>query len=363
MSIRICLFLTLVVLSPSTTLAQVASETAAVRKTSSTPGSDWVFGAPIPGLSRYGWKWFAERYDSNNDQTVEESEFAGERDYFVRLDCDSDGVITAHDFDWSADGRLALQHEATFVLFKSMDVDSNGQITADEWRSAFPGSDSRAINEGELEHFIYGPFRKRRTRIKRKMTRQRLEDEYDFATPAPAPGSMAPDFELKTSDQSTSVRLSTFRGKKPVVLVFGSFTCGNFRTHMPSLEAISNRWGDEAEFLAVYVREAHPADSKTQASSTNARAGILFAQPTSLEQRCEVADHCQSALKLNATMVVDKIDNAVGTAYAATPDRLYVVDRLGRVAFQSGPGPFGFTPREMEQALILTLIADQNDQN
>ncbi len=37
-------------------------------------------------------------------------------------------------------------------------------------------------------------------------------------------GDMAPDFELKTSDRSSAVRLSSFRGQKPVVLIFGSHT-------------------------------------------------------------------------------------------------------------------------------------------
>ena len=34
----------------------------------------------------------------------------------------------------------------------------------------------------------------------------------------------APDFELKTVDGKQSVRLSSFQDKKPVALVFGSYT-------------------------------------------------------------------------------------------------------------------------------------------
>ncbi|MDQ6676260.1 MAG: hypothetical protein M3Z09_03085 [Acidobacteriota bacterium] len=37
-------------------------------------------------------------------------------------------------------------------------------------------------------------------------------------------GMEAPDFELKTADHRESVRLSSFCGKRPVVLVFGSYT-------------------------------------------------------------------------------------------------------------------------------------------
>ncbi len=37
-------------------------------------------------------------------------------------------------------------------------------------------------------------------------------------------GEMAPDFRLKTLDRSQEVDLASFRGKRPVVLIFGSYT-------------------------------------------------------------------------------------------------------------------------------------------
>lgn len=37
-------------------------------------------------------------------------------------------------------------------------------------------------------------------------------------------GDAAPDFELQTADRESRVQLSSFRGKQPVVLVFGSYT-------------------------------------------------------------------------------------------------------------------------------------------
>jgi hypothetical protein len=37
-------------------------------------------------------------------------------------------------------------------------------------------------------------------------------------------GDEAPDFTLKTVDGAKEVQLSSFRGKQPVVLVFGSYT-------------------------------------------------------------------------------------------------------------------------------------------
>jgi hypothetical protein len=37
-------------------------------------------------------------------------------------------------------------------------------------------------------------------------------------------GDAAPDFSLRTSDRKSVVQLSSFRGRQPVVLVFGSYT-------------------------------------------------------------------------------------------------------------------------------------------
>jgi hypothetical protein len=41
---------------------------------------------------------------------------------------------------------------------------------------------------------------------------------------APQAGEIAPDFELGDAKGATTIRLSQHRGKRPVALVFGSFT-------------------------------------------------------------------------------------------------------------------------------------------
>jgi hypothetical protein len=39
-----------------------------------------------------------------------------------------------------------------------------------------------------------------------------------------SPGDMAPDFHLATLDRKSQVSLSSLRGSRPVVLIFGSYT-------------------------------------------------------------------------------------------------------------------------------------------
>ncbi len=117
---------------------------------------------------------------------------------------------------------------------------------------------------------------------------------------------------------------------------------------------MKKRYGDRVQFLAIYIREAHPTDGWRLPS--NDKAGILISQPRSTKERTEVAARCCQALQMTMPHLVDDVDDAVGRAYSGMPDRLYVIDRDGRVVYKSGRGPFGFLPGEMEQALILHLL-------
>jgi hypothetical protein len=45
-----------------------------------------------------------------------------------------------------------------------------------------------------------------------------------FDTLAPKVGDLAPDFELCDINGENPTRLSDFRGRKPVALIFGSYT-------------------------------------------------------------------------------------------------------------------------------------------
>jgi hypothetical protein len=51
-----------------------------------------------------------------------------------------------------------------------------------------------------------------------------LEWQLDHDRRSPKVGDLAPDFELQDPSGETAVRLSDFRGKRPVALVFGSYT-------------------------------------------------------------------------------------------------------------------------------------------
>jgi hypothetical protein len=43
---------------------------------------------------------------------------------------------------------------------------------------------------------------------------------------------------------------------------------------------------------------------------------------------------------------VDDMSNAAELAYAAWPERLYIIDETGHIAYRGGMGPFNYTPAE-----------------
>lgn len=103
----------------------------------------------------------------------------------------------------------------------------------------------------------------------------------------------------------------------------------------------------------VYIQEAHPTDGWQVES--NEREGITYAQPTTFDEREAVAEACVLHLNLSIPALIDDMENTVDRAYAALPDRLYLVDAAGRIASKSEPGPWGFKPDELEEAILRLL--------
>jgi hypothetical protein len=121
-----------------------------------------------------------------------------------------------------------------------------------------------------------------------------------------------------------------------------------------ALEELYDRHGDRVAFLVVYIREAHPEDGWVLMD--NRREGIAIADPASAEERAGAATACAARLRTRIPVAVDGLDDAVARAYGGWPDRLYLIGRDGRVAFQGGEGPFGFDPDELAAAIDIELV-------
>jgi type I thyroxine 5'-deiodinase len=109
------------------------------------------------------------------------------------------------------------------------------------------------------------------------------------------------------------------------------------------------QYKDRAAFYIVYILEAHA--SNVWQMPSNITQKVVFASPRSIEERTAVADSCVRNLHIEIPALLDGFRNATEAAYTGWPDRLYLIDRDGRVAYKSGPGPFGFHPQALQGAL------------
>lgn len=331
---------------------------------------DGWFSRPTGG-TRFDWEWCRGRFDGDGDGIVAAREWPGPPWGFDAVDANGDRVLTGADFEWP---EHALAGGPGVALYYLADADANGKVTRAEFLELFDRLDGGGLgflSRDEVKG-VFDPGTMNRVMMaqgikgdgpppdpsgpsKATLVRGLFSQEIGSLWPGPGVDEPAPDFTLPSVDGDRDVSLSSYQRRtgKPVVLVFGNFTCGPFRSQAGNVEKLFRRYRDRVGFLLVYVREAHPTDGWHMFD--NFRQGYTLDQPTTFGGRVEVAQQCRATLDLDLPMLVDRIDDPVGTLYSGMPARLYLIDRDGRVAFKSGRGPFGFKPGELEQAIALLL--------
>jgi thiol-disulfide isomerase/thioredoxin len=321
-------------------------------------GTDGWFG---PAQSRYTFAWLAKRNDVDpKDKAIPKDTFRGDVALFERLDRNGDGKIAPDDFDWSDRNPYVQQANVYNRLFRRIDTSGDGRLTREEMEAFFKmvAKDKEFFTADDLRQVMiprgaagFGPGDGPSIPV---LVRGVFSGEIGSMYEGPKLGETAPNFTLKTPDGKETYSLSKLIGPKPVVLIFGNFTCGPFRGLYPDIDAIYQRHKDNATFLMVYVREAHPSDGWVMESNT--RVGVKVAQPKTLDERVKVCDQFCQKLKPNMPIVVDEIEDTAGNLYSGMPGRYYVIDPQGKVAYKSGRGPFGFKTGELEQAVVMSLL-------
>ena len=100
------------------------------------------------------------------------------------------------------------------------------------------------------------------------------------------------------------------------------------------------RFGSRAEFVLVYIREAHSTDGwKVDASGWS-----IIADATSLNERRATAAQTCGIHQFQFPIVVDTMDDAVAVRWSAWPERLFVVSSEGNIVYVGQQGPWGFWP-------------------
>ncbi|MFQ5506075.1 MAG: EF-hand domain-containing protein [Planctomycetota bacterium] len=265
---------TLALLAALATLAPLAA--------GQDPGARRRRGRQATGGSAI-WKMLVKKYDKNQDGEISRSEHGRTDAAFQSLDRDGDGVLTEEDFATGGGrrgfggargagvrgGGFGPARMLGRVGARGTDTDRNGKISKKEWQAfakGFDGNGDLVIDAEELgKKLSFGRARRSPRgggQLGGGMSRfadmmlERLDADQDgevqvkeiaglfleidadengsidskelgtaILPKLPVKGDPAPDFTLAMSDDpDKTVTLSSFAGKKPVALIFGSYT-------------------------------------------------------------------------------------------------------------------------------------------
>lgn len=113
----------------------------------------------------------------------------------------------------------------------------------------------------------------------------------------------------------------------------------------------------DVDFYVIYIREAHAIDSAVplggaEDGDLGGGANPILEDPVTLDERRAAAATCATKLALEPMpMLVDDMDDGANKAFFAWPERLYLLDADGEVVYTGEPGPGGFDPDGLEQAI------------
>jgi Ca2+-binding EF-hand superfamily protein len=223
------------------------------------------------------WNYLAEKYDADGDGRITSDEC--DRDNLERLDRDGDGVLTADDYAGSgammasimvgmraqaavfvyfqADDEVAtLNREELSWSFSEYDDDHDGKVTEEEFDALAEVKEVEIPSEYGLGRTMTGDFQPWTALVEGidgdedlVLSSTEIESFYDerddgdgvwtlqsrtrpssVAEDRGEPvsgakvGTVAPDFTLTSPEGGEAVTLSSFKGKQPVALIFGSYT-------------------------------------------------------------------------------------------------------------------------------------------
>jgi len=84
---------------------------------------------------------------------------------------------------------------------------------------------------------------------------------------------------------------------------------------------------------------------------SNLKDDVCYAQPKNLAQRVAIANDFVARFKYPMPFGIDDMSNAANDTYAAWPERLYILDESGHIAYRGGMGPFKYNPAEVREWL------------
>ena len=214
------------------------------------------------------WEALSAKYDKDKDGRIDADEYRRGAGKFQALDRNADGVLTASDFE-GAGRHSRFGRRLSSLVARAADADASDDVTSAEWKrflASLGAGEDGVVEQEKLRSAVRkrgtrrgGPRGEPGSRRGRRPSMMRIFDhdgdgrleiadlEALFADldrdnngvletaelgrriprdrEAPEQDDRAPDFELPyATDQENTARLSSFANKRPVALVFGSYT-------------------------------------------------------------------------------------------------------------------------------------------
>jgi Iodothyronine deiodinase len=82
-------------------------------------------------------------------------------------------------------------------------------------------------------------------------------------------------------------------------------------------------------------------------SNEKEKDNVCYAQPKTIGDRVAIANDFTQRFKYPLPFGIDEMSNTANDTYAAWPERLYIIDENGRIAYKGGNGPFQYDPKEV----------------
>lgn len=156
-------------------------------------------------------------------------------------------------------------------------------------------------------------------------------------------GDTCADFTLYNANGAAFNLQSTLAAGRPVLMISGSYTCPVFRNKIEVINQVIQDYGADLEVIVIYGVEAHPFGDISpyfgyeNPGQANLNSGILFAQPTTYQERVALGDtlFANSSIDPNIVFFEGPCQNW-WNFYGPAPQNSYFVDTTGVVYSKHG---------------------------
>lgn len=147
----------------------------------------------------------------------------------------------------------------------------------------------------------------------------------------------------KVTDGAECHLLDFAHPERPLVVNFGSATWPPFTSQLPAFRTLVDEFSSVADFLLVYIDEAHPSDGWAVPSLS-----FEVKKHRNQEDRCAAAQQLLERFSLppQCQVVADRMDNNANVAYGVAFERVCIVQRQ-KIAYLGGKGPFCYNLQEV----------------